>query len=260
MSEDEAEAPPKALETALNDIFFRPAHWQSAYDVAVQRLAQAIKLGALEVGSRLPAERELVVSLGISRTTLREAIRTLQEQGYVTSTRGRTGGTFVASRKLRKPTRAELRRTARELGDALPNLIDLREAAEPTAAELAARRATDEDLSILRWLVRQSKAAHTLELRQTDSILHIAIARSARSDLLLDLVLEVQIRLHDLLAFLPIVPDLSPAAHESTIEHGDIVGAIERRDPETARRLMSEHIKTTHDLIRSVAGFQDPVR
>jgi DNA-binding FadR family transcriptional regulator len=243
---------PAEVEAVLDDIFFRPAHWHSAYEVAVQRLAQAIKLGALGVGARLPPERELVERLSVSRTTLREAIRALQEQGYLKSSRGRAGGTFVASRQLRQPTKADIQRLAAELGSTLTDLMDLREAAEPKAAELAAVRATDAEIRSLTWLLAQSKSAPTSELRQTDSTLHIAIAHAAHSDLLLDDVLEEQMRLHDLLAYLPIAPPLRLAARRSTHGHAHVVEAIADRDPEGAREAMDRHIRATHDLIRGL--------
>ncbi len=96
---------PPHVVAVLDDVFFRRAHWHSAYEVGVQRLAQAIKLGALSVGAQLPPERELVERLGVSRTTLREAIRALQQQGYLKTRRGRSGGTFVASRQIRQLSR-----------------------------------------------------------------------------------------------------------------------------------------------------------
>ena len=65
------------------------------YEETVQRLLQSIRLGIIEPGERLPAERELSVMLGVSRDTLREAIATLADAGYLLSKRGRYGGTFV---------------------------------------------------------------------------------------------------------------------------------------------------------------------
>jgi DNA-binding FadR family transcriptional regulator len=254
MAEEATAAPPPEVDAILDDIFFRPAHWHSAYEVAMQRLAQAIKLGALRVGARLPPERELVERLGVSRTTLREAIRALQEQGYLRSSRGRSGGTFVASRQLRQPTKAEIQRAAQEMGSTLADLIDLRAAVEPKAAELAAERATDVEVRSLQWLLTQSQAAPAAELRQTDSTLHIAIAHAAHSDRLLDAVLEEQMRLHDLLAYLPVAPTLRPAARHSTNEHGRIVDAIASRDAIAARDAMAAHIRSTHELLLGLVG------
>src|ERR671939_148522 len=91
---DDGGLPPQ-IAALLEDVFFRRAHWHSAYEVTVMRLAQAIKLGALKPGARLPAERELVERLGVSRTTLREGIKALQQEGYLHTSRGRAGGNFI---------------------------------------------------------------------------------------------------------------------------------------------------------------------
>jgi DNA-binding FadR family transcriptional regulator len=240
---------PPDVVAVLDDVFFRRAHWHSAYEVGVQRLAQAIKLGALSVGAQLPPERELVERLGVSRTTLREAIRALQQQGYLKTSRGRSGGTFVASRQIRQLSRAEVVRIARDLGPTLRDLVDMRCAVEPYAAELAAERASEEQVGVLRWLLERSRSASVPEIRQTDSTLHIAMAHAASSDLILDLVLEEQMRLHEILAVLPFVGDDGDRVKRSTRQHARVVDAIAARDPAAARRAMEEHVASTrHDI------------
>lgn len=77
---------------------WRPVRGGNAFEITVSRLAQAIKLGLVAEGERLPAERELAERLQVSRVTLREAIRALREAGFLESRRGRKGGTFVVSR------------------------------------------------------------------------------------------------------------------------------------------------------------------
>jgi DNA-binding FadR family transcriptional regulator len=243
------DAMPAGVAAVLDDVFFRHAHWHSAYEVAVQRLAQAIKLGALSVGAQLPPERELVERLGVSRTTLREAVRALQQQGYLKTSRGRLGGTFVASRQIRQLSRAEITRLTREMGDTLRDLIDLRSSVEPAAAELAASRATDEQLEVLRWLLERSQSATVPDLRQSDSTLHIAIAHAANSNLILDLVLEEQMRLHDILAYLPFARENGNPVTRSTGQHASVVDAIVRRDGAAARDAMAEHIAGTNEII-----------
>jgi DNA-binding FadR family transcriptional regulator len=240
---------PSEVSRVLDDVFFRHAHWHSAYEVAFQRLAQAIKLGALSVGAQLPPERQLVERLGVSRTTLREAVRALQQQGYLKTSRGRLGGTFVASRQIRQLSRAEVTRITREMGDTLRDLIDLRASVEPAAAELAASRATDEQIGVLRWLLERSQSAAVPDLRQADSTLHIAIVHAAKSARILDLVLEEQMRLHDILAYLPFARDNGDPVARSKGQHGKIVDAIARRDGPAARQAMADHIAGTNDII-----------
>src|SRR5262245_61129196 len=89
----------------------RPVREGNAFEETVERLLTVIKLGVVGPGERFPAERELATQLGISRPTLREAIRELQQAGYVESRRGRSGGTFVTGAPP-APGRGELRRLA----------------------------------------------------------------------------------------------------------------------------------------------------
>jgi len=252
MNDRDGEVLPPRVEALLEDVFFRQAHWHSAYEVAVQRLAQAIKLGALKSGARLPPERELVQRLGVSRTTLREGIRALQQQGYLKTSRGRSGGTFIVQRRIRQPTRTDIQRIAREMGPLIPELLDTRAAVEPKAAELAALRATDEAIQNLQWLVDRAERVPAAELRQADSTLHIAIAHTARSARLLDLVLEEQMRLHELLAYLSSARGLRGEQDHSEVQHHRIVDAIADRDPEASYRAMRDHIEVTNALVSEV--------
>jgi GntR family transcriptional repressor for pyruvate dehydrogenase complex len=252
MDDHQDDVLPPQIEALLEDVFFRQAHWHSAYEVAVQRLAQAIKLGALKSGARLPPERELVDRLGVSRTTLREGIRALQQQGFLKTSRGRSGGTFIVQRKIRQPTRADIQRLAREMGDLIPELLDMRAAVEPKAAELAALRATDQAIENLRWLADRSHRVPASELRQADSTLHIAIAHTARSDRLLDLVLEEQMRLHELLAYLSLAPGLRDEQGHSVLQHNRVVDAIADRDPAASYQAMHDHIDATNAILSDV--------
>lgn len=116
----------------------RPVREGNAFEETVERLLTVIKLGMVGPGGRFPAERELAAQLGISRPTLREAIRELQQAGYVESRRGRSGGTFVTGAPP-APDRGELRRLAREDGDKLSDALTFRLVIETGAAEALAQ-------------------------------------------------------------------------------------------------------------------------
>jgi DNA-binding FadR family transcriptional regulator len=242
---------PEKTERLLEDVFFRPAHWHSAYEVTVQRLAQAIKLGALKPGARLPPERELVERLGVSRTTLREGFRALQQQGYLDTRQGRSGGTFIADYRIRPPSKRDIQRAAADMRDVLPGLLDLRVAVEPKAAELAALRATDDAIDHLRILVKRGEEAPRDRLRQADSTVHIVIAYAAQSDRLLDLVLEEQMRLHELLGYMAV----APAESLLRVEHTEIVEAIAARDPVSSYNLMRDHIDMTNTTLSKLLNL-----
>jgi DNA-binding FadR family transcriptional regulator len=115
----------------------RPVRAGNAFEETVERLLTVIKLGVVGPGQRFPAERELAAQLGISRLTLREAIRELQQAGYVQSRRGRSGGTFVTYTPP-APDAGGLRRMARQHGGRLTDALVFRLAVEAGAAETLA--------------------------------------------------------------------------------------------------------------------------
>src|SRR6188508_2418335 len=91
--ENEQAEPAEVLSAGL---LFTPARQANAFEETVQRLLQSIRLGLIGPGDRLPAERELAGMLEVSRDTLREAIASLADAGWLVARRGRTGGTFVS--------------------------------------------------------------------------------------------------------------------------------------------------------------------
>lgn len=233
------------------DAIFRPVRAGNSFEETVERLLQAIKLGVVRCGERLPAERDLAVRLGVSRVTLREAIRDLQRAGYVESRRGRFGGTFVTYRP-KSPRRAPARKLAREMGAELSDALTLRLALEPGAAEIVASRTlAAEERGYLRRLLEECSAADAPDYRQRDSRLHLAIAELAGSSSLAAAVADVRMRLNDLLDAIPL---LDRNIHHSNTQHAVIVGAILAADPSAARQAMAEHLEGTAALLRGFLG------
>ena len=196
---------------------------RNAFEVTVERLAQSIRLGVLVDGDRLPPERELAETFGVSRVTLREAIKALRDAGLVESRRGRGGGTFVAAPRPHAPARAEqIERADRaRLEDALA----LRRVVEPGAAALAASRTLTaaDRASLLGYLPRPRPTARPSARRLADSRLHLAIAALGGSASVTAVVADVQMRLDELLRAIPVIP--ANIAH-SDRQHAAIVDAI----------------------------------
>jgi GntR family transcriptional repressor for pyruvate dehydrogenase complex len=252
VSAESPEELPEGAKADLEEVFFRPVSWRSAFDETVERLSQLLRLGPLRPGMQLPSERELVNRLGISRTTLREAIRALQQDGLLETRRGRSGGTFVAEAIEHVPSKSEARKLTRSMGRALRDALDLRSAAEPKAAELAASRASEEAIERLFMLQARSAQATASEVRRADSALHIAVAQVADSPLVLQTVLNVQSQLHDLLRFLAVVPTQRLEARVSSRQHEKVLHAIADRDPRRARRAMEDHVAATEELLQDI--------
>lgn len=221
---------------------FRPVRTGNAFEETVERLLQAIRLGVVRVGERLPAERDLAVKLGVARVTLREAIHALAEAGYVESRRGRYGGTFVIAPPA--PSTQASRTPVEQLDD----VFVLRNALETGAAQAAAARtlAKDERRHLADCLADAS-AASLADYRRADSRLHLAIAEVTASSSLTQAVADARMRVNDLLDQIPLLP---LNIEHSNAQHEQIVTSILGGDPESAREAMAEHLDGTAALLR----------
>jgi GntR family transcriptional repressor for pyruvate dehydrogenase complex len=229
---------------------FSPVPVRNAFEVTVERLAQSIRLGVLVDGDRLPPERELAETFGVSRVTLREAIRALREAGLVDSRRGRGGGTFVMSPKLQRPQRAE--QTGWSLGSELDDALDLRRVVEPGAAAMAAGRSLPAaDRATLRQCLADASTCTPETRRLADSRLHMAIAASSGSASVTAVVADVQLRLDELLRAIPVI--MANIAH-SDRQHAAIIDAILGGQSERARIEMEDHVDGTAALLRGFLG------
>jgi len=234
------------------DAVFRPVRGGNAFEETVERLLQAIKLGLVRHGERLPAERDLAVRLGVSRMTLREAIRDLQRAGYVESRRGRFGGTFVRYRPDAPGTTAQVRAIARQMGESLEDALAFRRALEVGAVELAASRPLPPARrDYLAARLADCDRAGSADYRQRDSLLHLAVAELSGSPSLAAAVADVRMRLNDLLDAIPLLERNIAHANE---QHAELVAAILAGEPDRARRVMEEHVAGTAALLRGFLG------
>jgi DNA-binding FadR family transcriptional regulator len=231
-----------------DDALFRPVRTGNPFEETVERLLQAIKLGVVVPGDRLPSERDLAARLNVSRVTLREAIHALTEAGYVESRRGRYGGTFV-NEQLPKPRRTPAKKLARELGNGLEDALVLRAALETGAAEAAAARSLSEaEQEHLRRCLAETSAAKLSDYRRLDSRLHLAIAEVTGSPSLTSAMADVRMRLNELLDAIPL---LERNIEHSNEQHEAIVNAILATDADAARAAMQEHLAGTATLLRA---------
>ncbi len=209
-------------------------------------LRSLIHRGEVGPGDRLPAERELAEQLGVARISLREALKILQDDGYVQVRRGALGGTYVT--ELSQPVeqwRARMQDQAGEFDD----MIDFRIALETDAAWLAARRRDASDLAQLRTAIEElQRAAGRAAFRSTDSQFHDGLARASGNRRLASAIRGIRGELfspHDLLPFVDPV-------EESVRDHGQVYEAVRDRDPEAAAASMREHIERTRVQLREI--------
>ena len=220
------------------------------------RLGEAIRLGLLLDGERLPAEPQLAEQFGVATVTLREALAVLRSQGLVVTRRGRGGGSFVrlapAAPSDQLPDR--LRRLStqdiRELGDE-------RGAVSGTAAHLAAQRALPDEVEGLRHQAQRLRSATSAsERRRADTQFTIEVAAAAQSSRLTAEEIRLRAEIGDLLWL-----HLSDADHAASVRSRlKLVDAIGRRNARRARALAEQHVAAdTERLLRLRLTLPDPL-
>jgi DNA-binding FadR family transcriptional regulator len=228
-------------------VVFSPVAEPGPVEQTVRRLGEALGLGLLEVGERLPPEPELAERLGIAPMTLRQALAILREAGYVETRRGRGGGTFVRRAAPPPPLRKARERLRSLTVDDLRDLTDYRVAVAGASAELAATRASQAELEGMRILVEEMAAPPAFEsFRRADSRFHVAIASAAKSPRLTAAETRLQTEVGDLMRLIPHPPE---ALRVSNGQHRGILEAISRRDPGAARLLTEQHVRGTGDFL-----------
>jgi DNA-binding FadR family transcriptional regulator len=220
-------------------------------EVIVEQVRLLIRQGQLQAGDRLPSERELCERFGVSRVTVREALRVLEANGLVEIRVGARGGAFVTAP------------SSRLVGEGIADLISLATltAGEVTEARqvfelgivgLVCERATEEDIAALYEICDRSSAAlegddYPLEL---SAEWHSRYAQSAHNRAVAMLVASLH---GPLLMSLEKAREAAPLhGRRGVEEHRSLVDAIAARDTERAKTLMSEHLHRTAERIAAL--------
>jgi GntR family transcriptional repressor for pyruvate dehydrogenase complex len=231
---------------------FKPIRPKKISEEIVTQIKVLISDGQLKPGERVPSERELAALLGVSRPSVREAIMVLEAMGLVESRQG--GGTFVRSlteTSLADPLSSMVGNNPRMLH----NLAEVRMGLETWSAYLAAQRATDEEIEILRQLVaemgRQAESGGwDAEL---DTQFHYAITAAAHNTI----QLHVLNTIHGLFHTTIMVALTEFYQKEGYIErlldhHRTIMERIAARDPEGARQAMTKHLELVRNKMEQL--------
>jgi GntR family transcriptional repressor for pyruvate dehydrogenase complex len=225
--------------THTDDHQFRPP----VYSGIASRIRDLAARDGLDAGDRLPAERELARVIGVSRTSLREALTALRVDGEIEVRRG-SGIYLLRSPNERiPPIPSELREQYPEL----PALGEVRNALEALAAELAATRRTDGDLVSMVEAIRTMDAAVTNSEDgvEGDRMFHAAILAAARNPALSAILEEISdgaLRIATASLQRPGQPLRSLSAHRMILE------AIVGHDADLAARLMRKHLELTGEI------------
>jgi GntR family transcriptional repressor for pyruvate dehydrogenase complex len=210
------------------------------YEQIVQQIEESILNGALKPGDQLPAERDLAQRFGVSRTAVREAVKTLREKGLVEAFSGR--GTFITdgTSQAVKQSLDLHARIAQQEGSI--QLVEVREILEPEIAALAAARAEDQHLAMMRdaVAVMDESSRNVDAFIEADLDFHLALAEAAANPLILSLIDSIVGLLREQRTRTFYV-DGGPERGQH--HHKRILKAVEDRDPEAARNAMRAHLK-----------------
>jgi GntR family transcriptional regulator, transcriptional repressor for pyruvate dehydrogenase complex len=224
------------------DPVFRPIRLERVAEKIAGQLKKAISNGVFKVGNRLPSERELAEQMGVSRTSVREAIQQLELQGIVETVHG--GGSLVRNlteQEIRSPMEIVLEQDKERVLE----LTEVRAFMEAWAAKQAAAHRTDEELELIRGYIEEME--HDLEKGQIrpeiDFKFHAEIAAATHNTVFVHLIQNI----HQLISYSIKVHReevfLSREDQEAIFRHHlQVFKAIQRRDPAAAEAAMSEHL------------------
>lgn len=220
---------------------FRAVHVGRASQEIVAQIKASIFDGKLTPGNRLPSEKELTEQFGVSRITVRDAMRVLESQGLVEIKVGSGGGAFVASPSS-EPLTQVLTDMLRLQGITPRELVEARLVIETSIVTFAAERATCEDLDAMQRAIddaRRARAAGETRFTPSSINFHIALARAAKNQVLFFTISSIRTPFYETLDKLS--PDDS-MAKQAIEDHQQLLDAIAAHDAERARQVMQDHL------------------
>ncbi|MCW2793745.1 MAG: transcriptional regulator, GntR family [Nocardioides sp.] len=236
--------PDDTLEDTTGGLF-RPVVGTRMSATIVDQIRALIRSGQLPVGARLPAERDLCTRFGVSRLTVREALRMLEANGLVSIRLGREGGAFVSV-----PTTGQVGQGITDLltsaAVSSADVTDARRVLELGFLPQVCERATEADVDHLRALCDHAERArvsggYDVEMSFEFHRQLIAATHNPAAVMLVDAFRD------------PILRSLSEAHHVGTSgveEHRLIVEAVAQRDADLAVSLMSHHLDRTVERLQ----------
>jgi GntR family transcriptional repressor for pyruvate dehydrogenase complex len=237
---------PRAYAVRVTGSTVRPP----AYQLLADELRADITSGRLQPGERLPPEPELCVKTGVSRSTVREALRLLASQHLIVTTRGVTGGSFVShpdAEQLAEGLSAGFRLLVNSADVGLADLLELRRAVEIPAAALAATRRDEEHLIELRGAFFDPSVDDIDTMLEAHAAFHMVIAKATGNPLF-----ELVVRPLYHASFGADVTENLPADYWQRIDadHRRMVDCLVARDAEAATRLAIAHIDYVADATK----------
>lgn len=216
-------------------------------DEAITKIKDMIISGELSAGDRLPPEKELSEKLGLSRSSLREAVKALEIIRVLDVRRG--DGTYVTSLEPQLLTEAMSFIVDLHQDESILNIFEVRRILEPAAAAMAAGRITPEQIAALRATMEDIDNETSVEqLVEHDLIFHSLITAAAKNSYLasvLDALSSSTVRARIWRGLTQ-----EKAVDRTLSEHTAIIEALERGDAELVKSLLTVHISGVEHWLR----------
>jgi DNA-binding FadR family transcriptional regulator len=245
----------KTANTTQAPDMFSPVNVDRVSQVIVDQIKVLIRDGRLKLGDRLPSERELCQRFGVSRVTVREALRVLEAGGLLTIRVGAHGGAFLTSP------------SAERLSEGLADLISVSTltAANVTEARfivelgilpLAVERATGDDIAALFAMADEAESALDADTYSVEmsAAFHIRVAECTHNPAIAMLVQSFH---GPLLMSLEESHQSAPMSHRGLDEHRKLAQAIKDRDLAAARKVATTHLDRTARRVRHEEDSDD---
>ncbi len=232
------------------------ASHSSLVEGVIEQIEKAIVDRTFEPGERLPSPQDLQKSLGISRGTLREALRVLEQKGLIEIKPGVGGGAVVKAVTTEQMSQG-LALLIRYQRISLDHIAEFRDSVEGSVAALAAERAKKEDIERLKELLKEARkhleggASHWDAFIRVDEQLHLALAHITGNPLYISIEQTVHENIHRY--YMKFLPWKETVMGENYQDLCDIVAAVEHGDGVRARSLAQSHVHRFHQYMEKNA-------
>jgi DNA-binding FadR family transcriptional regulator len=227
---------------------FKKAKQSRVFQDVVEQIQDAIISGKLEPGTKLPAERELKDMFNTSRGTLREALRVLEQKGLIEIKLGVSGGAIVKQIDA-EPIVESLALLVRSGGISLEHLAEFRIKIEGSLMELAASRATKDDINVLQALYDKAKAYadkdDIVNFLKTDEKIHGVIGTMSRNPVFQFVQQSIHDNIHQY--YEEYFPMNKESVKENLEDLEKIIQAMKVNDADTACAIIVDHVKRFND-------------
>ena len=237
--------------TIEENTIIKPIRSRRLSEIAVDQITSLIESGHLQIGDKLPSERELMDQLGVSRASVREALRVLESQGLIIVQPGK--GAFIAGTVSQADVLESLVNWLKSSGNELLDVIAVRAVLESYAVQLAVDNCPKETIKKLRNAIDKMRTSiehgASIDATRADREFHKLLYEASGNSFLKMLGDSIVASLHGARHSVLRIPG---RARQSLEEHEAIIDAISEKDPQKALGAVDKHIRMTREILSKI--------